>query len=87
MLTLRQLRTHLALSQTEMGDRLNVSASMLSQWESDHRTPSTPTLMRIVAEFGCTAHITATGVRFLPEGDWTPPPPPDDDDPALGQAD
>jgi len=83
-MTLRELRQSLSLSQTEFGERLNVSASMLSQWESDTRTPSSTTLMRIVAEFGCTAHITENGVFFLPPGEWTPPPPPPEGDPALG---
>ncbi|HNX36820.1 MAG TPA: S24 family peptidase [Candidatus Cloacimonadota bacterium] len=64
---IRQLRKALKLSQTELGEKLEINASAISQMESNRTRPSLDTMFLLSKNYGVNLHwlITGEGEMFL----------------------
>ena len=66
--TLRALRTQSALTQTELGEKLNISAQAVSKWERDESQPDIATLKKLADIYGVSVlEIIEPGRRSEPK--------------------
>lgn len=70
---LRERRLALAMTQRELGARLGWQLSRVSDYESDRRLPTLPSLARMLAALGLTLVCDGHSVRLQPVGDMPPP--------------
>ena len=65
---LREMRERSSLSQREVARRINVSASLISGYETGERTPSLEVLLSLSALYGCSTDYLL-GIKALSSAD------------------
>ena len=62
MLSLEKLREKADLKQQEVGEKMNVTQSAVSQWESGETHPKTTLLSKLAALYNCTLDELVTAI-------------------------